>query len=197
MIPARANPFRSERVTSLPWRAQGPDLGRLWTRLAHLGGRAAIVGPHGTGKTTLLEALVDDAPRRGYAPRLVRLAEARRHPTIRVLAAACAAGPGALVAVDGSERMSAPGLRLLAAASRRASRLLVTAHHPGPLPTLIATATNPELLARLVDELAPGELASLEPILPELFRRHSGNLRACLGELYDRAAGRATGPAPD
>ncbi len=190
MLPAHANPFRSERVVALPWRVPGLDLDRLWSRLEAIGGRAAIVGPHGSGKTTLLEALVGDAPRRGLRPRLLRLPDGPRRASARALATAAAAGRECLLAVDGGERLSPAGCRLIATAGRRAAALVVTAHRPGRLPTLLETRTSPELLLNLVGELAPEELPFLVPTLPELWRRHAGNLRACFGELYDRAAGR-------
>lgn len=58
MIPARLNPFRTERVERLPFRfADGWHWERLFAELKSRGFRAAIVGPHGSGKTTLLEQL--------------------------------------------------------------------------------------------------------------------------------------------
>jgi len=186
IVPARANPFRSVRVTTLAWR--GDAVGDLWTRLESHGRRAAIVGPHGSGKTTLLEALAADAPDRGLDARLLRLGGAPRRPGIRVLAGLVTAGHGTLLAIDGCERLSPAGRTLLGAVSRGAYGLLVTRHRAGWLPTLLETATSPELLADLADELLPGGASRLGADLPELWLRHHGNLRACLGELYDRAA---------
>jgi hypothetical protein len=187
-LPAHANPYRSERVTTLRW--QGVALEGLWTRFATLGWRSAIVGPHGSGKTTLLEALLADAPHRGLRARMVRLAGAPRHPCARAMASALAADPTIVVGIDGGERLSLAGRTLLAAATRRARGVLVTRHSGGWLPTLVATATSPQLLAALVAELAPEDAGRLASGLPDLWRRHQGNLRACLGELYDHAAGR-------
>jgi hypothetical protein len=187
-LPAHANPYRSERVTALPWRGVG--LGRLWARLATCGWRAAIVGPHGSGKTTLLEALVADAPRRGLGARLIRLDGAPRHPGPSAFLELLAADATTVVAIDGGERLTAAGHVLVAAAARRARGLLVSRHSDGWLPSLVRTATSPELLAELVAELAPEDADRFAPDLTDLWRRHYGNLRACLGELYDRAAGR-------
>ena len=56
---------------------------------------------------------------------------------------------------------------------------------------MITCRTDHELLRDLVSELAPAAAPSLD--LAHLFRRHDGNIRLCLRELYDVYAGRVTG----
>ena len=59
----------------------------------------------------------------------------------------------------------------------------MTARREGLLPTLYRSQTSPSLLSRIVAALDEG-LTSPE----DLFRRHRGNLRTALRELYDLAA---------
>jgi hypothetical protein len=182
------NPFASHAIERLAFRLHGLTRQDLLERLGALGWRAAIVGPQGSGKTTLLEEL---ARHLGEAAVLVRLPGSCRSP----LAVARAALPRPLarhhvVLTDSAEQLGPVAWRRWLVATRRARGLVITAHLPGRLPTLIETTTSPELLADLVEELAPAEMHRLEPLLPALLEMHGGDIRACLRALYDRCADR-------
>jgi hypothetical protein len=180
------NPFASHRVEDLAFRSPGSQLPELARRVGQLGGRAAIVGGEGTGKTTLLHELAGELP---GEPILVSLGGGCRRP-----------GRAALdqlprpvrehhaVLIDGGERLDAVRWRLFMLAARRAGSLVATLHRPGRLPTLIECRTDSRLLAELVAELAPSDPPALD--LDELFDRHRGDIRQCLRELYDLHAGR-------
>ncbi len=185
-LPARHNPFATERLDRLAYRdpATGEPIGpeeldRLLDRLEELGRRAAIVGPEGSGKTALLEALAARLALRGWRVRWSLAGPRAAEP----------ASPKTFLLVDGEERLAYRGWRRLLRAARGAGGLLVTVHLPGPLPTLFESATSPELLATLVAELTDGPSPQL-PTAASLYARHRGNLREALLELYDRCAGR-------
>ena len=95
------------------------------------------------------------------------------------------------VLVDGAERLGPMSFRRVAAATRSAPVLVVSRHRAGRLPVLHRCGTSAALLAEIVAELAPEDSSALLPLVPELFRRHRGNLRECLRELYDVCGGRA------
>ena len=76
---ARDNPFRTDRVLSVRYRLAEGTLCGLLDRFEAMGRRAAIVGPKGHGKTTLLEDLAPRLRDRGFAVRELRLDE--EHPT--------------------------------------------------------------------------------------------------------------------
>lgn len=180
------NPFAVQRVLEIRYRLP-PGLAweDLLDRLAALRWRAAIVGPHGHGKTTLLENLAPRIAGRGFRVRTVSLREA--HPRldrseeelVRSL------GPEDVLLLDGAEQLGWLSWRALRLRTRRAGGLVVTSHRPGLLPTLFECETSPELLASIVGELAGGEVDA-----EELHARHRGNVRDALRELYDRWAGR-------
>ena len=54
---ARDNPFRAERLSGINYRLTGASWEDLLTRFQEIGSRAAVVGPEGRGKTTLVEGI--------------------------------------------------------------------------------------------------------------------------------------------
>jgi hypothetical protein len=154
----------------------------LLDRLAACRWRAALVGPHGHGKTTLLEELAS----RLTAFRIVAIAlrtDRRRLDWRRLRSLK----PDDFVLLDGADLLGPLSWLRVRWCCRRVGGLVITSHRPGLLPTLLECETTPDLLAEIVRELA-GESAQVE----ELFARHRGNLRTALREMYD---GYATPPS--
>lgn len=178
------NPFRSERVLGLRYRV---DHDALLERFATLGHRAALIGPHGSGKSTLREDLQRRLEAQGWTTRCVELQLDQPPPaaaTWRELAAFQRADGRHLVAIDGAEQLSAWQWWRLR--RRLSGPLLVTSHRPGHLPTLHHHRVEPALLRSLVAELMGADGAGrLAPRCDALFARHHGNLRDCLRALYD------------
>ncbi|HYO07719.1 MAG TPA: hypothetical protein VER17_02000 [Tepidisphaeraceae bacterium] len=189
---ARDNPFAADRVEArVRYRPQGFSWPELLDRLATLRYRAAIIGPHGTGKTTLLEDLVPRLGGRGFRCRTVTLrTEARAVPR----AAMQRLGPDEMLLLDGAEQLSPLAWQLVRHRARRAGGLLITSHRPGRLPTLLETRPSADLLRDILADL-------LDPATAERFdaaallRRHDGNVREVLRELYETAA-REEAPTP-
>ena len=177
---ARDNPFASDRVESLRYRL--PD-GLTWEdllqRLADLRFRAALVGPHGRGKTTLLEDLAPRLTNRGFRVRTVTLRQDERKVDWKQLRSL---GPDDILFLDGAELLGRFAWLRVRFHCRQAGGLIVTSHRRGLLPTLLQCETTPELLAGLVRELTGEELQT-----GDLFARHGGNLRLVFWEMYDRA----------
>lgn len=187
------NPFRASRIDAVPYRLEGERWPEIVERLARMGGRAAVVGPHGSGKTAFLSTLADHLGAVGIVPAWVRLHSDTRRPLRSALAQLPPSGlhrKGLLV--DGAEQLGIARWWAISLVTRRAELLVASRHRPGHLPTLYRCTTSPALLAELVAELAPGDACSFEPLLGDLFRRHGGNLRDCLRALYDVWGGRST-----
>jgi hypothetical protein len=193
----RDNPFAAGRLAALAYRPASGDPEALLDRLAAQGRRGALVGPEGHGKSTLLAELARRLAGRGLSPRSLTIARDRplaRGALSRFLAAA---GPGVALVVDGAGHLGRRDRWRLRRAGRHAAALLVSAHHPGLVPTLAVCTTSPALLDELVRDL----LGSREPPVPlpsssDLYARHGGNLRTALLELYDRCAGIRAGMDP-
>ncbi len=147
--------------------------------------RAAIVGPHGRGKTTLLEDLAPRLAALGLAIRTITLNEA--HPRLdgRDRELLRRLGPRDCLLLDGAERLGRLAWLRLRRQTRTAGGLVITAHTPGLLPALITCETTPHLLDGIVRDLLGPEADGLRPTAEELFARHRGNLRDALRQLYD------------
>lgn len=176
---ARDNPFASDRVERLHYRLpEGLSWDRLLERLAALRWRAALVGPHGRGKTTLLEELAPRLTARGFRVWTITLRQDERGVDWKRLRGL---GADDVFFLDGADLLGRFAWLRVRFSCRRAGGLIVTSHRPGLLPTLLECSTTPELLTELVRELTGEELETAE-----LFTRHGGNVRIAFWELYDR-----------
>lgn len=184
------NPFatrhtRPGQIPPLDERGDPRDLAGLLAELRRQGGSAAIIGPHGTGKSTLLAAMVATLAAAGDDVQNLRIR--RRRDLIAVLASLAAAAGGGVLGIDSWEVLGRVAGRLVVLLARlRRVRLIVTSHRATPLPTLIKTRATPAVLAAIVRRL-PADGGLLEPAdLKHAFSRHRGNLREALADLYDR-----------
>ena len=187
MLKARDNPFYSDRIEDQiefdpAWcDTRWQDICQRWETLD---GRAAIVGPHGSGKTTFLRAfekrldtpvahffLNDERPAMDSADwrRLQRSVDAN-----------------AVIFLDGAERLGWRAWRRFTRALGSSGRALVTQHRKGRWSALVETRSSPQLLAHLIDELSDKRVDPVD--IEALFHGHRGNLREALWECYDRAA---------
>ncbi len=190
IVLARLNPFRSERIEALPFR-DGVRLGDaaaepLLARFEALGRRGLLVGPHGSGKTTLREALERLLVARGWRVRSLVLAADRAIDRSALVALTADASPRDVLSIDGIDRLGWWSWRRVLRAADSAGGVLATSHAPGRLPLLLEHRTSPGLLRELVAELVDAETAERSSERCEaLFARHRGDLRACLRVLYD------------
>src|SRR6056297_1094024 len=202
-----ANPFGSAktRAGALTFRWPAAEIGGIAGRPTREGTtalarqlaehrRAAIVGPHGTGKTTLLVELVGLLERNEEAAAIrgvvhwvtLQVGQPQRElrAKLRVLR------PGDLLVIDGWEQVGL-WLRLLCGGIcwRREVRLLVTSHaSPSGFYVLIATRPNVQIAHQLATELL-AEHPTIAPQLLANFAAHwqasGGNFRELWGRLYD------------
>ncbi|HEY4310406.1 MAG TPA: hypothetical protein VGN12_13220 [Pirellulales bacterium] len=182
------NPFASRyiRPGALPYHfQQGEDAATLIARLQALGWWGQITGPHGTGKSTLVAALLPKIERACRRPLLITLHDGERSLVAhRRRLARCDAVT--LLVIDGYEQLS-PWNRfwLRRACRQRKCGLLVTAHKPVGLPTLTKTAVDAALARNVLYELHPAATAEHEAVLSRSLLAHSSNLREALFDLYD------------
>lgn len=145
----------------------------------------AIVGPHGTGKTTLLAALATELDAAGRPIVLRRLR--RRGDALAVFRGILRARRNTTFLLDGWERVGPLAARWIRLVARlRGCRVVVTSHRPAGMPTAVATSGTLPLLAAIVARLPDHADLIMPADLAEVFARHRGNLRDALAELYDR-----------
>lgn len=176
---AATNPFATRFVQpgAIPWvcATASDELATLADRLA-TGGSWQVLGPHGTGKTTLLRHLQAALERSG-----------RRAVFTRAPRRAIAAGAlGAVVLADEVESWPFGALALLRAACRvRNATLVVSCHRDLGLSTLHERRVDVELAVRVVEQLVGATWVEREQVAA-LLERHRGDLRELLFALYDR-----------
>lgn len=147
--------------------------------------RVAIVGPHGTGKSTLLAALASRLAADRQPAEVVRLRRLQDAPLVLRLLARQAVESTLLV--DGWERLGGPLALLIAAIARlRGLRMVVTSHRANGMPVAVRTAGTLPLLTAIVARLPDHGALITGDDLSDAFARHGGNLRDALGDLYDR-----------
>jgi hypothetical protein len=208
--PSADNPFstRYTRPGAIPFRfPPGTSADGLVEQLRSQGWRGAIVGPHGSGKSSLVAALIPAIRRAGKEVQLIELHDGqRRLPVVKGSGVfICPDGPGAdiheqiktpdpftVVIVDGYEQLAWWNrLRLRRDARRRGLGLVVTSHAPTALPLLFRTSTSLDLAREIVQsllagrkELAGADLVSAEQ-LARRFESRQGDMREILFDLYD------------
>jgi hypothetical protein len=183
------NPFCSRRVRPgatayLFPSGQGPA--HLVDQLRQNAWWGQIVGPHGSGKSALLAALLPAIERAGRRTLLIELHDGRRRLPQDFRRAADSDCP-TLVVVDGYEQL---GLWqrwwLKRFCRRRGLGLLLTAHAPVGLPELAHTSATPELAQQIVAQLQGHHPSRITPAdVTQRFGDHGGNLREMLFDLYD------------
>lgn len=187
-LPARLNPFRTECLDRLAYDPGDESLEAIVDRLKTMNFRAALVGPHGTGKSTCLRAIAGQLPALGLTPLIHRLDGERLIPSLwslRRLARQCSRST--VLILDGADHLPPIKARYICRATRSAGGLIITSHAPWHLPTLLTTHGYPELLARLINRLTGQGLSPDEA--QSLLQSREGNIREVLFDLYDQIAG--------
>lgn len=181
---ARDNPFAVHRLDQLTYRAEdynGLELMDLWEKL---GRRGLLVGQKGRGKTTLLEQLRKTLEvHHEILP--ISLKEGDNTLSVVIRRQLDQVSSQTVIVVDGLEQLNSWSWWKLRRRIPFAGGILATAHRAGRLPTLRNCETSTVLLQQLVNELAP-RLGLSFGKLEQLYRRHQGNVRTALLELYDR-----------
>lgn len=194
---ARDNPFRTEQLERLSYRLQTTTWPKLWMRLETLRFRAAIVGAHGTGKTTLLEELGNRLRERGWSTLHIRCdAEHRTVPRDFKVGLSKRSAGEPIVLFDGAEQLRPPAWWWFRHRLWPTGGLIITTHRAGRLPTLLECHTSADLLAELAGQLLERADEGVRATAKSLFRNHRGNLRDALREWYDRLASTRPPSAP-
>jgi hypothetical protein len=161
------------------------SLSDLLDRLRHNGWRGQIVGPHGSGKSALLAALVPLLEQAGRRALSIVLHDGQRSVPRCVWDTTTLDGSTQVI-VDGYEQLARWNRFLLQRfCKRRGMGLLVTAHAPAGLPELFRTSVSLETAQQIVQRLQ-GDAPLVTPAdVAEQFSRHQGNMREMLFALYD------------
>jgi len=190
------NPFRVACQESIPWLSHdGTSIEQIYQRLVCANRCGAIVGPKGTGKTTLLLAIGQQLTATGFSTRHVTFS--RCHQTRRQQLEECRESiiSGELLLIDGAERLSPWSRNRLFRSARRFSGkpgstagLIATLHwKPWFLRTVFRSKCHEELLLQVLKHLEKND-QSTTSAAKTLFVKNRGNMRLVLRGLYDQYA---------
>jgi hypothetical protein len=163
----------------------GTDLPSVVETLSQNAWQGQIIGPHGTGKSTLLAMLLRDLRARGHAVHDTAL-----HDGQRALPADYwerVRDVRTILAIDGFEQLSSWNRwRIRRYCRSHGLGLIVTAHGSTGLPTLIRTAISTSQACQVAERLQRDYIypIGLEDMVDRL-RARQGNLREALFDLYD------------
>ncbi len=210
--PPLDNPFATRWVTPGAIRyhfPKGDSLPELLARIAEHEGRGAIIGPHGTGKSTLIATVASDCERRGIAVSVLRTHDGGQ-PSLSSILSAARDVTGGLLIVDGFEALAALVRRATSWACRyQRCGLLVSSHASTFLPTVMETASSLRIATRLARRLwqhsqhraarpthdteplarwspaAATDLPLTAACIRHCYQESAGNLREFFFHLYD------------
>lgn len=182
----RDNPFSIERVSKIRYRLDG-TYSALVEKLHALGSRAAIVGQHGNGKTTLVEDFERHLSASGFTVKRLLVNQAFRFIPWSFWTSKT---KGVYVLLDGKERL--PWFLWLAFQykCRDAAGIVIVEHQRGRWPVLYECKTTLSLFEKLIDQMLSADEKRRLPagFAKKLFAKHKGNVRDCMRELYDHYA---------
>jgi hypothetical protein len=183
-----SNPFSTNRIQpgAIPYIfPPNENVALLVSRLRANAWRGQIIGAHGTGKSSLVAALLSEIARAGRQPILVTLHDGEHSLAAHHGEIAQATAETVLI-VDGFEQLAFWNKwRVRAFCRRRTSGLLVTAHASVGLPMLMTTAVDQFTAEMVLQSLLPRATANDRAELHKGLAVHGGNLRDALFDLYD------------
>jgi hypothetical protein len=187
---SRSNPFstRFTRPGAIPYWFGTPECAAgLARKLAASGLRGQIVGPHGTGKSTLIAALREQLEQQGRPSWLTCLHDGQRRlpPGWKRAAERVSAQ---WIIIDGYEQLAPSSRVWLRIGCRcRGWGLLVATHHDAGFPTLWRTTADPRAAQAVVEHLlSEGDTPISRQVVAERYAQARGDMRKMLFALYDQ-----------
>ena len=190
--PTGLNPFSTRYVKpgALPFRLEAPEtLDSLVDRLEKHNWRGEITGPHGVGKSTLVQNLLTralpeattviirsgDSPRQQYAE------------VLRELTSVPGGNRPEMLIIDGLEQLSGRQQKqILDRTAKLGVGMLATCHQSVGLPRLIDLKPRLDTFRQIVSDLMrnrPIQLKGEE--IDRVYHQYQPNLREALFSLYD------------
>lgn len=188
MYPYEENPFCSKRIRpgAIPFYfPEGESVETLLQRLEGNQWNGEIIGPHGTGKSTLLAAILPALQERKKVVHLELQDGVRALPLLYEEYELM--DSETVMAIDGYEQLSYWSRRRLRKRSRtQGFGIVVIAHVSYDYPLLYQTASELSTARMLVRRLLENTIVQIpDSMVEERFHQYHGNVREMLFSLYD------------
>jgi GTPase SAR1 family protein len=190
---AQENPFRSTEIDTKPTSFARYDLDYYLKKLKELQCKAAILGEHGVGKSTLLCSLFRRLKDEGQQVVFLRacgqeepghLSDYYNH---LCLVRAVILNRQAIIFLDGIDSMPFLLKEFVVSLSPYLKGLVVTSHRAERLSTLTVVTACPKFLARRIAELVNAPALDLSTLVSDLLNKHNNNYRSVFFALYQIA----------
>ena len=183
------NPFatryiRTGRIEPLNENGFPRNIEEIFKRFQSLSRCAAIEGPHGSGKSTLMAAIVEHCKQENIFTKMFVIRSFGDVP--QLMHGTVCASRETIICVKGWERIGNFSGVVMAIARFRRCGLLVTSHKRTRLSQLMQCRSNQQILNAVVGCLPSHGGIIQEDDCEDAFRKSSGNLREALLDLYDR-----------
>ena len=186
-VSAEMNPFRTDRVRNLGFRLPSGDVTSLFDGLRQRNWRGALVGDHGSGKTTLMNLSETYFEAAGFRVARYRLNPRERLSSLlQIRRDAAKFDSSVALLLDSFGDSWWPEWQILHPALSRVGALLACVHRPNRrIPTLVYLAPTPQLLTELIHDLVPEPPPDLIAFARGRFKVRRANVRQTWGDLFD------------
>lgn len=178
------NPFAAHRLDRVDYLFNGTDWAQVLNKLATLDYRAAIIGAHGSGKTTFLSSLDEQLQQCGLQTLPLFVNTESWQLTPAHWQGIHQADDNTIILFDGADVIPRWSWWRFLRASRGAKGVVATSHGRNLLPALIRTQPNADLLRRVLTALDIPLTDELQQHSEALLQKHQGNIRDVLRDLY-------------
>jgi hypothetical protein len=188
---ARENPFNTERLNEIRYHLIKGTWEDLMKKLAGMNYRASITGPHGSGKSKLLQDIQIRLGELGFGTKTIFLNKEKRRLEKHFLNSFLEnMSAKDIIFFDGADLMGRLEWRRFKRRTAGAAGLIVASHRAHLLPALMKCSTSPELLHEIVRQLLGKHAPELLITTEAIYHKHRGNMRDAIRELYDIYASR-------
>lgn len=183
--PARLNPFRTERIHSLPFLPHPKTEHTLLQKLQQTQHRGVIVGRTGSGKSTLLHQIRRQYESDGIPVCSIKLDREHRDLPPDLMQSLGNQPDPTILCIDGAEQLHTVAWKRLMRKVESLGGCIVTSLHPLPLNTIFQTEPHADVLTEILNTLYEGPIPETSA---ELLKAYDGDIRQVLRALYDRWA---------